>query len=890
MPIKALPQTTVRAIGSTSVISDPCSIVKELLDNSLDAHATAISVEISQNTVDVIQVKDNGHGIPAEDHPFVCRRAFTSKIATVEDLRKLGGKSLGFRGEALASAAEVCGGVTVTTRVEADPVGFCIKYGRNGELISTQRASHPVGTTVRVTDLFKSIPVRRQTVLKSTAKTVAKIKKIVQSYAIAQPTIRLSLKVLKAANEKANWVFAPGKNASLTDAALKVAGTEVVSACVTKPWPCANESGEESRVVNGSSFQLMALLADPGSDFSKVNNAGQFFSVDGRPLSASRGIGQEISKLYKTYLRAAASRSGGFPNISDPFLCLQIRCPEASYDVNVEPAKDDVLFENQQDLLSLAEELFKDVYGETLDRHEKHKSSSKGKERMVNSDAFELLLARKDSTECSAETVSEGNKPPSFVTASSLFHMRSSPKHGRHEQRLFSDGSPGASGYTRTRDLEGLNPWSVTRLYAPSGALSHKTPARVPTGSARLPPAAQEQESRSMTESSPLCLASSASPSTSTPGSNRLSHSPAESHSSASVSDLAQTSPITPLHGPSVRSRALRQRDRERYGNGALDTWFMKTTQASSRQVPVEQCPENEHDEPPLSQLAEDRFAQRERPPATSDTATPRDSAVAAGSLEPSEDETSVVSRSRASEPASRRLDQWSAKLHRLASADHNLELERALDFEKRKREVITRLREQRKDASAANSPHVSRYLAAKAALQPDVNNNNAGSAPSISETDNPSPRLNPHDPRSYLMRNKPSHDKRRLASDPAKIRRIQTNKLPFEKIPDGCELHDLCLVQSADFSLISETFCNLYEHDLYIREGDNFAGFTDADLQSLSLWESQLSSLIKQQFRTTDGSDMPTIQINFDLHQHLSDFDMESSSASARNRFVLAT
>lgn len=135
MPIKALPQTTVRAIGSTSVISDPCSIVKELLDNSLDAHATAISVEISQNTVDVIQVKDNGRGIPAEDHPFVCRRAFTSKIATVEDLRKLGGKSLGFRGEALASAAEVCGGVTVTTRVEADPVGFCIKYGRNGELI-----------------------------------------------------------------------------------------------------------------------------------------------------------------------------------------------------------------------------------------------------------------------------------------------------------------------------------------------------------------------------------------------------------------------------------------------------------------------------------------------------------------------------------------------------------------------------------------------------------------------------------------------------------------------------------------------------------------------------------------------------------------------------------
>ncbi|GIK07313.1 hypothetical protein Aspvir_002975 [Aspergillus viridinutans] len=888
MPIAALPQTTVRAIGSTSVISDPCSIVKELLENSLDAHATAIFIEISQNTVDVIQVKDNGHGIPSEDHPFVCKRAFTSKIETVDDLRKLGGKSLGFRGEALASAAEVCGGVTVTTRVQADPVGFCMKYGRNGELLSTQRASHPVGTTVRVTDLFKNIPVRRQTILKSTAKTIAKIKKIIQSYAIAQPTIRLSLKVLKAPSEKANWVYAPGKNASLMDAALKVVGTEVASACVTKEWPCGNDLDEESGSGNDSSFQLTAILANPGSDYTKVNNASQFFSVDGRPLSATRGIGQEISKLYKSHLRAAASRSGAFSNISDPFLCLQIRCPEACYDVNVEPAKDDVLFENQQDVLSLAEDLFKDVYGETPAGTETRKSSSKGKERTANNDAFELLLARKDTPECSVETVNDGNKPPSFVIASSLFHMRSSPKNGRHEQRLFSDGTPGASGHARARDLEGLNPWSVTRLYAPSGAPSHKAPSRVPTGSARLPRAAQELESRSTIDASPLRSAHSASPSASTPNSNRLSHSPAESHSSASVSDLTQTSPITPLHGPSARLRASRQRDKERYGNGALDTWFLKTTQASVPQEPVEQRPENEHDETPLSQLAQNRFAQPERPPVTSATTAPQNPTVTSGSPGPSEEatstvESSVISRSRASEPSSRRLDQWSANLHGLANADHNPDLERVLDFEKRKREVITKLREQRKNASAANSPHVSRYLAAKAALQPEVNNGNAEPEQLISVTDSSSPRLNPHDPRSYLMRNKSSHDQRTLDSDSAKIRRIQTNKLPFEKIAEGCELHDLCLVQPADIRLISEQFRDLYEHDLYIREEDTFAGFTAADLQFLSLWESQLSSLIKQKFRTTQGSDIPTIQINpSDIHQHLGDLDMGSSSASA--------
>lgn len=135
MPIEALPQTTVRAIGSTSVISDPCSIVKELLENALDASASSIAVEISQNTLDVIQVKDNGHGIPSEDHAFVCKRTFTSKIHTVEDFQALGGKYLGFRGEALASAAEMSSSVTVTTRVEAELAASSVKYGRNGEII-----------------------------------------------------------------------------------------------------------------------------------------------------------------------------------------------------------------------------------------------------------------------------------------------------------------------------------------------------------------------------------------------------------------------------------------------------------------------------------------------------------------------------------------------------------------------------------------------------------------------------------------------------------------------------------------------------------------------------------------------------------------------------------
>ena len=135
MPIAALPLNTVRAIGSTQALSDSASVVKELLDNALDAHASAVCVEISTNALDVIQVKDNGHGIAPEDRGLVCRRFCTNKIRNFEDISNIGGSSLGFRGEALASAAETSGGLTISTRVEGEAVAMCLKFTRPGGIL-----------------------------------------------------------------------------------------------------------------------------------------------------------------------------------------------------------------------------------------------------------------------------------------------------------------------------------------------------------------------------------------------------------------------------------------------------------------------------------------------------------------------------------------------------------------------------------------------------------------------------------------------------------------------------------------------------------------------------------------------------------------------------------
>lgn len=134
MPIEALPAGTVRVLGASQVLTDLPSIVKELIDNALDARASAIYIEISLNCLDTIQVRDNGHGIAPEDRALVCRRYCTSKIRDLDDMRMVGGTSLGFRGEALASAAELSASMSVTTRVEGEEVGVHLRIGKNGEL------------------------------------------------------------------------------------------------------------------------------------------------------------------------------------------------------------------------------------------------------------------------------------------------------------------------------------------------------------------------------------------------------------------------------------------------------------------------------------------------------------------------------------------------------------------------------------------------------------------------------------------------------------------------------------------------------------------------------------------------------------------------------------
>ncbi|MCJ1378146.1 hypothetical protein MMC17_001242 [Xylographa soralifera] len=468
MPITALPDITTRAISSTQVLTDSVSVVKELVDNALDAQASTIVVEISVNALDVIQVKDNGHGIAPDDRGLICQPHCTSKIRSLEDIAKVGGSSLGFRGEALASAAETSGCLILTTKIEGEPVAACMRFNREGKIISQESVSHPIGTTVRVVDFLKRFPVRKQTALRTASKIPSKVRSLLQAYALARPSVRFSFKVLKTKNGKDQWMYAPKTGATVIDAALKVVSQQVVSQCDWHVWdssmgPKLDASQDGS--VNLSErpndrYIIESLLPRKNCSIPNISRARQYISVDCRPVSGTRGVLKQIISLYKSYLQS--SRSAGCQDKSmDSFLCMNIVCPAESYDPNIEPAKDDVLFTQPEALLRIVERFFVNVYGE---REDHATSAPKSKETSCEQGGFDILLSSRYPTmqknEDKGPTDSERQSGCRLLTnTSSPFGSSSSAATIGCDESIFPTACL-ASLYTRTNQDSSVQPLS----------------------------------------------------------------------------------------------------------------------------------------------------------------------------------------------------------------------------------------------------------------------------------------------------------------------------------------------------------------------------------------------------------------------------------------------
>ncbi|HXZ95272.1 MAG TPA: DNA mismatch repair endonuclease MutL, partial [Dehalococcoidia bacterium] len=188
MPIRILSPDVASKIAAGEVVERPASVVKELVENSLDAGATQIAIEVQGGGVRLIRVVDNGVGIPPEEVDLAFERFATSKVATADDLEGI--SSLGFRGEALPSIAAVSE-VTMVTRSKDELSGVFVNI-KDGAVLEKAKRGCPIGTTVTVRNLFRNVPARLK-FLKSSATENGHISNLVAQYSLAFPEVRFTL-------------------------------------------------------------------------------------------------------------------------------------------------------------------------------------------------------------------------------------------------------------------------------------------------------------------------------------------------------------------------------------------------------------------------------------------------------------------------------------------------------------------------------------------------------------------------------------------------------------------------------------------------------------------------------------------------------------------------
>lgn len=313
MPIRILPQDIVEKIAAGEVVERPASVVKELVENSLDAGAGSVHVEIGAGGCDLIRVADDGCGMGREDLLLAVQRHATSKIASAEDLMAI--STLGFRGEALASIGAVSL-LTLVSRPRHAGAAHQLRVegGVPSEVAGAARAP---GTTVVVEKLFFNVPARRK-FLRSATSEAAQVASVLNQLALAYPEVRFELTI------DGRRSLATSGRGNPMDAALAVLGQEVAGGLL--PLSAVVEMEHPSR---GYAAAINGFVADPR--VSRSNRSGIWLFVNRRAVR-SRSLAYAVEEAYETLL----------PVGRHPIAVLDLQVPPAEVDVNVHPSKNEV--------------------------------------------------------------------------------------------------------------------------------------------------------------------------------------------------------------------------------------------------------------------------------------------------------------------------------------------------------------------------------------------------------------------------------------------------------------------------------------------------------------------------------------------------------------------
>lgn len=323
--IHVLDDTTINKIAAGEVVERPASVVKELVENAIDAGATAVEIEIMGGGVSFIRVTDNGRGMTREDAETAILRHATSKITSVSDLQTVA--TLGFRGEALPTIASVSR-FSLLTRQASDDLGTRVDI-LGGKTPEIEDAGCEIGTTVRVEDLFFNTPARKK-FLKTNTTEAGKISDYVIRLALSRPDI-----AFRFINNNRLTIMTAGDD-SLRRAIESIYGRDAAGALI----PLDFEDGDAEVRITG-------YISKPS--LIRSSRAWQTYIVNGRTIQ-NRAIAKAIDNVYRALV----------PKMGFPLAVLRIEVPQRTIDVNVHPQKTEMKFEDEG-------RIFKAVYKTVLD-------------------------------------------------------------------------------------------------------------------------------------------------------------------------------------------------------------------------------------------------------------------------------------------------------------------------------------------------------------------------------------------------------------------------------------------------------------------------------------------------------------------------------------------
>ena len=346
--------------------------------------------------------------------------------------------------------------------------------------------------------------------MKQHASQLTRVKRTMQSYILAHPSIRMNLKVLKAKKDAQDFTYAP-KHAhlgsqpdlpSMEDAAIKIFGVKISEHYNSVTWNSGNQSQSQrstdtsmgfSQSLNEQGYLFEGYLpkAESTFDCSHISRPRHFFSVDSRPLSGKRGTMKQITSIFKTYFKCVSTSVAKGQKV-EPIMCLNIVCPRGSYDANIEPAKDDVLFTSSSSILDSADAFFKSVYGDlpVADQPVNPK-------RTEPDVSFQnLMLAQKPerlSTSDSDQLTQTLLLPPHAKSTSIRPGLESFDDEDRTHERLPEEDNP-------ENDISISNPWAFAKFNSKMGGRKPKRSGHPSHDEdVQLPTPEQEQRQRHLT-------------------------------------------------------------------------------------------------------------------------------------------------------------------------------------------------------------------------------------------------------------------------------------------------------------------------------------------------------------------------------------------------------